>query len=93
MSFFKATFMSRLRETDTLSSGTQTYKAEDLDDAMKQHDRVAEMVRQGHPDYECNLVVMGEIESKSEIKRLKAQWAGARSRKKLANAYEELADE
>jgi hypothetical protein len=74
MNFFEATFMSRMTESVQLTSGKQVYKAQDLEDAMKQHDRATAIMQTVHEEYECNLVVMAEVESKSKIKRLNSQW-------------------
>ena len=74
MSFFEATFMSRMYESNQLTSATQVYKAADLDAAMKQHERATQIMQTNYPEYECNLVVMAEVESKSKIKRLNTQW-------------------
>ena len=74
MSFFEATYMSRMSETQQLTSSKQDYKADDLDDAMKQHERCTQIMKTNHPEYECNLVVMGEITDKARIEELKKEF-------------------
>ena len=74
MSYFEATYMSRMSETQQLSSSKQAYKATDLDDALKQHERCNQIMRTNHPEYECNLVVMGEITDEARIEELKKQF-------------------
>ena len=73
-SFFEAKFTSRPDASKPLKSHTQTYKATGLDDAMQQHDRTSNIMRTVHPEYECNLVTISEVVSKSKIKRLTAGW-------------------
>lgn len=71
-SFFEAKFRSM--GSDTIK--TQVYKAQDMEDAMRQHARTTEIMCQGNPTYTCDLITMVEVESKSKIKRFETQWNG-----------------
>ena len=70
-SFFEAQFRSK--GSDDLK--TQIYKATDLEDAMRQHERTTQIMQTNDSGYTCDLVTMSEVTSKSQIKRLKATWA------------------
>lgn len=71
MSFFKISFKGFV----TKKMETQTYKAPDMEDAKRQHERTNELMRHGSdPEYVAEIVTCHEVTSKSELKRLATQW-------------------
>jgi hypothetical protein len=60
MSSFKAKF----RTKGIKGTLEQVYKAKDLEDAKRQHERTTQIMQAGNPDYECNLITMSEVKDK-----------------------------
>ncbi len=74
MSFFEAQFTSRFEDKYDWSDAVQIYKAPDLQDALKQHERCSQIMCANYPDYDCKLVTMHEVTNPRKIKEYEKEW-------------------
>ena len=71
MSFYEVKFRSSLGK----EVKTQVYKATDVEDCKRQHERTNQLMSQGlGEEYTAEPITISEVTSKSKIKRLESQW-------------------
>lgn len=74
MSFYEATFTFKWNSTQPERSAKQVYKATDLEDAIRQHERTTEICKVNNDEYLNKLVTMHEVKNKKRLKELEREW-------------------